>query len=99
MACLSNHLRAHNDRNEQGYRAYANGYEPSVDVWLRWLRALYRQHEPLAVTLGTVPHGKDLAAMVTFDVDYVQSRTPLPKPPWSAARTTSKARASTPSSR
>ncbi|WP_434457994.1 polysaccharide deacetylase family protein [Stutzerimonas urumqiensis] len=66
-------LRAHNDRNEQGYRAYANGYEPSVDVWLRWLRALYRQHEPLAVTLGTVPHGKDLAAVVTFDVDYVQS--------------------------
>lgn len=44
-----------------------------MDVWLRWLRALYIQNEPLAVTLGTVPDGKSLAAVVTFDVDYVQS--------------------------
>ncbi|WP_037022322.1 polysaccharide deacetylase family protein [Pseudomonas saudiphocaensis] len=66
-------LRAHNDRNDQSYRAYANGYEPSVDVWLRWLKALYRKYEPLAVTLGTVPQGQQLAALVTFDVDYVAS--------------------------
>tara|TARA_B100001059_G_scaffold15579_4_gene12714 strand:+ start:2239 stop:4104 length:1866 start_codon:yes stop_codon:yes gene_type:complete len=66
-------MRAHNDRNDQGYRAYANGYEPSVDVWLRWLRAVYRQHEPLAVTIGSVPQGQRLAAVVTFDVDYVKS--------------------------
>lgn len=66
-------LRAHNDRNDQSYRAYANGYEPSVDVWLRWLKALYRKHELLAVTLGTVPQGQQLAAVVTFDVDYVAS--------------------------
>jgi len=66
-------MRAHNDRNDQGYRAYANGYEPSVDVWLRWLRAVYRQHEPLAVTIGSVPQGQRLAAVVTFDVDYVES--------------------------
>ena len=66
-------MRAHGDRNDQGYRSYANGYEPAVDVWLRWLRALYRQREPLAVTLDTVPQGKSLAAVVTFDVDYVQS--------------------------
>jgi len=66
-------MRAHNDRNELGYRAYANGYEPSVDVWLRWLKALYRQHEPLAVTLGSVPQGRQLAAIVTLDVDYVNS--------------------------
>jgi peptidoglycan/xylan/chitin deacetylase (PgdA/CDA1 family) len=66
-------MRAHNDRNDQGYRAYANGYEPSVDVWLRWLKAVYRQHEPLAVTLGSVPQGRRLAAVVTFDVDYVDS--------------------------
>ena len=66
-------MRAHGDRNDQSYRSYANHYEPSVDVWLRWLRALYIQNEPLAVTLGTVPDGKSLAAVVTFDVDYVQS--------------------------
>lgn len=66
-------MRAHGDRNDQGYRSYANHYEPSVDVWLRWLRELYHQHEPLAVTLDTVPEGKPLAAVVTFDVDFVQS--------------------------
>lgn len=66
-------MRAHGDRNDQGYRSCANHYEPSVDVWLRWLRALYIQHEPLAVTLGTVPGGQSVAAVVTFDVDYVQS--------------------------
>ncbi|RSH64801.1 polysaccharide deacetylase family protein [Stutzerimonas stutzeri] len=70
-------MRAHNDRNDQGYRAYANGYEPSVDVWLRWLRAVYRQHEPLAVTIGSVPQGQRLAAVVTFDVDYVESMVNL----------------------
>lgn len=66
-------MRAHGDRNDQAYRSYANHYEPSVDVWLRWLRALYIQNEPLAVTLGTVPDGKSLSAVVTFDVDFVQS--------------------------
>lgn len=66
-------MRAHGDRNDQGYRSYANGYEPSVDVWLRWLRELYHQHEPLAVTLDSVPEGKPLAAVVTFDVSFVQS--------------------------
>ena len=66
-------MRAHGDRNDQSYRNYANHYEPSVDVWLRWLRELYIQNEPLAVTLGTVPDGRSLAAVVTFDVDFVQS--------------------------
>jgi len=66
-------MRAQGDRNDQGYRSYANGYEPSVDVWLRWIRALYQQREPLAVTLHTVPDGKSLSAVVTFDVDFVQS--------------------------
>ncbi|MCQ4317840.1 polysaccharide deacetylase family protein [Stutzerimonas zhaodongensis] len=66
-------MRAHNDRNDQGYRAYANGYEPSVDVWLRWLKAVYREHEPLAITMASVPEGRQLAAVVTFDVDYVES--------------------------
>nr|WP_272889337.1 polysaccharide deacetylase family protein [Stutzerimonas stutzeri] len=66
-------MRAHGDRNDQGYRSYANGYEPSVDVWLRWIRELYRQREPLAITLDTAPQGKQLAAAVTFDVDYVDS--------------------------
>lgn len=37
-------MRAHGDRNDQSYRRYANGYEPSIDVWLRWMPRL----KPLA---------------------------------------------------
>ncbi|MCH8543459.1 MAG: polysaccharide deacetylase family protein [Alcanivorax sp.] len=66
-------LRAQNDRNQEAYRQYANGYEPSVDVWLRWLHFLYRRHEPLAATLNTVPAGQDLSVVVTLDVDYAHS--------------------------
>ena len=66
-------LRAQNDRNQEAYREYANGYEPSVDVWLRWLHFLYRRHEPLAVTVNPVPAGRDLSVVVTLDVDYAHS--------------------------
>ena len=66
-------LRAQNDRNQEAYRQYANGYEPSVDVWLRWLHFLYHRHEPLSVTLNTVPAGQDLSVVVTLDVDYAHS--------------------------
>jgi peptidoglycan/xylan/chitin deacetylase (PgdA/CDA1 family) len=46
-----------------------------VDVWLRLLQHLYRKHEPLAVTVGTVPDGKSISAVVSFDIDYVKSMT------------------------
>lgn len=54
-------------------REYVNAFEPGVDVLLRWLKAVYRQGEPAAVTLGTVPGGRPLAVMLTHDVDYSAS--------------------------
>lgn len=68
-------LKCQNDRDEEASRSYVNDYEPSVDVWLRLLKALYQQHEPLAVTVDTVPEGRRLSAVVSFDVDYVKSMT------------------------
>ncbi len=65
-------LRAHSGRDEGAGRDYANGYEPSVDVWLRLVRAIYR-HAPDAVTLATVPDGRAMANIITFDVDYQHS--------------------------
>jgi peptidoglycan/xylan/chitin deacetylase (PgdA/CDA1 family) len=54
-------------------RGYDNGFEPTIDVWLRIIRTLYTESEPNAVTLGTVPDGKPLAVMITHDVDYARS--------------------------
>lgn len=51
-------------------RDYVNAYEPVVDVLLRWLKAVYREGEPAAVTLGTVPDGRPLAVVLSHDVDY-----------------------------
>jgi peptidoglycan/xylan/chitin deacetylase (PgdA/CDA1 family) len=63
-------LLSHDDRDEYIAREYANGYEPVLDVFLRLLRAIYVHATPDAVTLGTVPDGRDLAVLLTHDVDY-----------------------------
>ena len=63
-------LKGYNDRDEDSFRAYINDYEPSIDVLLRLLRSIYRRGEPDAVTLWTVPEGRDLSVMITHDVDY-----------------------------
>jgi peptidoglycan/xylan/chitin deacetylase (PgdA/CDA1 family) len=66
-------LKAHNRRLEGLSDAYANAYEPSADVALRLLAAIYRRGEPLAVTLEPVPDARPLALIVTHDVDYSRS--------------------------
>ncbi|HEY8106231.1 MAG TPA: polysaccharide deacetylase family protein, partial [Gemmatimonadales bacterium] len=63
-------LIGQNNRDEFIARSYVNGYEPTLDVYLRLLAAMYVQGEPDAVTLGTVPQGRDLSVLVTHDVDY-----------------------------
>ncbi len=51
-------------------RDYVNAFEPGADVLLRWIKAVYREGEPAAVTLGTVPGGRPLSVVLTHDVDY-----------------------------
>ena len=63
-------LKGYNNREEGLARSYVNGFEPAVDVFLRMLRGIYREGEPDAVTLGTVPFGKSLALLITHDIDY-----------------------------
>lgn len=59
---------------QQGRRAlwheYINSYEPAVDVLLRWVKAVYREGQPAAVTLATVPHGRPLSVVLSHDVDF-----------------------------
>ena len=63
-------LIGQNNRDEFIARSYVNAYEPTLDVYLRLLAAMYAQGEPDAVTLGTVPQGREISVLVTHDVDY-----------------------------
>lgn len=66
-------LKGYNNRQESMARSYDNGYEPALDVLLRFLGAVYRRGEDRAVTIGPVPNGKNLAVILTHDIDYTRS--------------------------
>jgi hypothetical protein len=68
-------LTGYNNREQGVARSYVNEYEPALDVMLRLLRDIYREGEPTAVTLETVPQGKTLATLLTHDIDYGISLT------------------------
>jgi len=54
-------------------RSYINDYEPAIDVWLRLIKNIYLQSGTHAITLNTVPFGKELSVIITHDVDYTKS--------------------------
>lgn len=66
-------LRAHNGRFSGYALEYVNAYQPSVDSFLRFFAEVYRQGEPDAVLLSPVPYGKDLAVLLTHDIDFTES--------------------------
>ena len=66
-------LTGYNNREQGVARSYVNEYEPALDVLLRLLREMYREGEPAAVTLDTVPRGKALTTLLTHDIDYGKS--------------------------
>jgi len=72
-------LTGYNNREQGVARSYANEYEPALDVLLRLLRDIYREGEPAAVTLDTVPQGKALATLLTHDIDYRTSIANAPQ--------------------
>jgi len=50
-------------------RQYANGIEPSADVVMLLLKAIYESRSPISVTLSTVPYGAAASLVLTHDVD------------------------------
>lgn len=66
-------LKAYNRRMENVSDTYVNGFESSVDNILRLIKNIYRRHEPLALTLGTVPYNYSLSVILTHDIDYNRS--------------------------
>lgn len=66
-------LKGYNNRAEEIVQVYDNQFDPTLDIWLRLLKSIYRSAQDEAVTLGTVPFGKSLSVMLTHDVDFTQS--------------------------
>lgn len=62
-------FRAHHARHYAAHRSYVNAFEPAADVVARLIRKIYLQGNPDAVLLGTVPEGRRLSVMFTYDVD------------------------------
>ena len=66
-------LKGYNSRADEIVHSYNNQFDPTLDVWLRLLKSIYRSAQEGAVTLGTVPFGKSLSVMLTHDIDFTQS--------------------------
>jgi peptidoglycan/xylan/chitin deacetylase (PgdA/CDA1 family) len=62
-------FRAHHARHYSAHRSYVNAFEPTGDVVARLIRNIYLQGNPDAVLVGTVPEGRRLSVMFTYDVD------------------------------
>ncbi|HET9123166.1 MAG TPA: hypothetical protein VFN52_06700 [Acidiferrobacteraceae bacterium] len=53
--------------------SHDNHFDPAIDAFLRFLRALYVRGEPQAVTLWTAPDNAPLSVILTHDVDFTGS--------------------------
>ncbi|MDE2041756.1 MAG: polysaccharide deacetylase family protein [Alphaproteobacteria bacterium] len=52
---------------------YDNHYDPSLDVFINWIKQLYVREEPLPWLIDTTPPGKSLSIIFTHDLDYSRS--------------------------
>lgn len=61
------------NRDFEAERSYVNVFEPSSDVWMLILRALYENAQPQWVRLATIPNGKRSALLLSHDLDWAES--------------------------
>lgn len=66
-------LRNYSGRGYDGFRKFANAYEPGIDVLLRTLKHLYLESSPDAIAFWPVPDAKALTVNITHDVDFTRS--------------------------
>ncbi|MBL0049321.1 MAG: T9SS type A sorting domain-containing protein [Bacteroidetes bacterium] len=64
------------DYNAQ--RTFSNGFEPSTDVFIFWIKALYAQYVPNAVWKHTSPGDTKATIMMTHDIDAATSCLLMP---------------------
>ncbi len=66
-------LQGYNNRSQGIERSYVNGYEPTLDLFLRLLKDMYADGNASAVTLSPTPAGKALSVLLTHDLDSRRS--------------------------
>jgi peptidoglycan/xylan/chitin deacetylase (PgdA/CDA1 family) len=66
-------FRGHHARHHRAHRSYVNAFEPASDVLARLIKKIYLRGNPDAATLGTVPEGRDLSVVFSYDVDAEES--------------------------
>ena len=66
-------LKGHNNRHEEFNRTSVNGFEPTIDVLLRFIRNIYLSADADAVTIQTVPYNKDLSVVLTHNINTESS--------------------------
>ncbi len=64
------------DYNAQ--RTFSNGFEPSSDVFIFWMKGLYAQYVPNAVWKHTSPGDTKATIMMTHDIDAATSCILMP---------------------
>ncbi len=63
-------LKAHNIRHEDFNRSSSNDFEPTVDVILRLIKAMYLEGDRNGAYVCTVPYNKDLAVCITHNINF-----------------------------
>ncbi len=66
-------FRGQHARHHRAHRSYVNAFEPAGDVLARLIKKIYLRGNPDAATLGTVPEGRDLSVVFSYDVDAEES--------------------------
>ncbi|HEY2379612.1 MAG TPA: polysaccharide deacetylase family protein [Terriglobia bacterium] len=64
---------AHAGRDESIERPYINGFVSILDPLIALVKRAYRDGDRSAITFGTVPDDRQLAVLMTHDVDYAKS--------------------------
>jgi len=62
-------LRSHNGLDLENARSYMNGYDPGGDLFIRFIKNIYKNNSSSPVTIGMVPFNKQVSIMITHDVD------------------------------
>ncbi len=66
-------FRAQHNRHYGAQRSYVNEFEPAADVITRLIAEIYLRGNPDAVTVGSVPEGRKLSVMFSYDIDAAES--------------------------
>lgn len=65
--------KGYNRRQVDISNHYANHYQPTLDAFLIFLEEIYKNQSAPKAVLGTVPDGKRLSFILSYDIDFSKS--------------------------